>query len=520
MRVRLGEQAKRGGWMRAFLILVLGASLQALAVSAEARSIPQGFADLSARLSPAVVNISTTQTIHENDDTAPGDDKAAPDDGQGDDDQGGDDQNGDQNGDQGGGDEGDDQSGNADPFGDQQDQAPDKGQTEKVQSLGSGFVIDPSGIIVTNNHVIDGADKIDVTFTDGTTLPATVRGRDEKTDIAVLQVKTKLPLPYVKLGDSNKMRVGDWVMAIGNPFGLGGSVTAGIVSALNRDIHAGNYDDFIQTDAAINRGNSGGPLFNLNGEVIGMNTAIISPSGESVGIGFATPSSTIIPITTQIIKSGSIKRGWIGVRIQTVTPEIAETLGLSDLHGALVAGVTPGAPAAAAGIETGDLITGFDGQAVREMRDLPRIVAETEVGRQVSVDLLRGGDKKTVKLTVARLDDAKPSAKSVPEKKSPVVEKTQVLGLDLAALTAEAREHFKVKADVTGVLISDVSPSSAAADKGIRPGDVIIEVAQVPVKTPKDVVSEVAAEKKAGRKSVLMRLSTEGGPSFVALPIE
>ncbi|HEX7776078.1 MAG TPA: Do family serine endopeptidase, partial [Parvibaculum sp.] len=464
----MSELAKRGGLMRAFLILVLGAGLQVLAVSAEARSIPQGFADLSARLSPAVVNISTTQTIHENDDAAPGDDQAAPDDGQGGDDQAAPDDG------QGGDDQGDDDQQGDQGGGDQQGQAPGQGQTEKVQSLGSGFVIDPSGTIVTNNHVIDGADKIDVTFTDGTTLPATVRGRDAKTDIAVLQVKTKLPLPYVKLGDSNKMRVGDWVMAIGNPFGLGGSVTAGIVSALNRDIHAGNYDDFIQTDAAINRGNSGGPLFNLDGEVIGMNTAIISPSGESVGIGFATPSSTIIPITAQIIKSGSIKRGWIGVRIQTVTPEIAETLGLSDLHGALVAGVTPGAPAEAAGIEAGDLITGFDGQAVREMRDLPRIVAETEVGKQVSVDLLRGGKKKTVQITVARLDDDKTAAKTE-AKKSPVVEKTQVLGLDLTALTDEAREHFKVKADVTGVLISDVSPSSAAADKGIRPGDVIVD---------------------------------------------
>jgi serine protease Do len=516
MRVRLSGHAARSGFLRAFLVLAIGAGLQVSAVSAEANSIPTGFADLAQKLSPAVVNISTTQTIREKDD-------AAPDDQQGGDDQQGD---GDQQGDedqQGGGDQGgDDQGGNAEPapFGDQQDQAPGKGQPEKVQSLGSGFVIDPSGIIVTNNHVIDGADKIDVTFTDGTTLPAKVRGRDEKTDIAVLQVQTKLPLPFVKLGDSNKMRVGDWVMAIGNPFGLGGSVTAGIVSALNRDIHAGNYDDFIQTDAAINRGNSGGPLFNLAGEVIGMNTAIISPSGESVGIGFATPSSTIIPITSQIIKSGSIKRGWIGVRIQTVTPEIAATLGLTETHGALVAGVAPGAPAAAAGIETGDLITSFNGQKVREMRDLPRIVAETEVGKEVPIELLRRGKAKTLTIKVAQLEDQKAAAKSTQPKKLPAIEKMQVLGLDLTVLTPEMRDHFKVGADVTGVLISDVSPSSTAADKGIRPGDVIIEVAQVPVKTPKDVAARVAAEKKAGRKSVLIRLSTGGGASFVALPIE
>jgi serine protease Do len=473
---------------------------------AAAKFVPQSLADLAQKLSPAVVNISTTQTVtagaeDDQDDGNNPDDQAAPDD----------QDQGDQN------DQGDDQNA---PFGEVPDTPAVPGQPEKVQSLGSGFVIDPSGIIVTNNHVIDGADKIDVTFSDGTTLPAKLKGRDEKTDIAVLKVETKLPLAYVKLGDSRKLRVGDWVMAIGNPFGLGGSVTTGIVSALNRDIHAGNYDDFIQTDAAINRGNSGGPLFSLNGEVIGMNTAIISPSGESVGIGFATPSSTIEPIVAQILKYGEIHRGWIGVRIQSVTPEIAGTLGLLDPHGALVAGVSPGGPAEAAGIETGDLITGFDGQPIHEMRDLPRIVAETEIGKETDIVIVRSGKEKTLRIKVAKLAE---TAKTVEKKKAmspPAMEKTQVLGLDLVTITAEVRDHFKLDKSAEGVLVADVAPSSAAADKGVRPGDIVVEAGQKPVKTPKDVVTAVDATKKAGRKSILLRLSNAGDLRFVVVPLD
>jgi len=475
---------------------------------AEARMVPQSLAELSEKLSPAVVNISTTQTV-----TGPTDDSDEGDlDGQGD--QGDDDKGGDADGD------------SANPFGQAVPETPvPPGVPQKVQSLGSGFVVDPSGIILTNNHVIDGADKIDVTFSDGTTLPAKLKGRDEKTDIAVLKVESKTPLAYVRLGDSEKLRVGDWVMAIGNPFGLGGSVTAGIVSALNRDIHAGSYDDFIQTDAAINRGNSGGPLFALNGDVIGMNTAIISPSGESVGIGFATPSSTIAPVLAQILEYGEMRRGWIGVRIQSVTSEIAETLGLPQAHGALIAGVTAGGPGEKAGLETGDLVTRFDGHPVREMRDLPRLVAETEIGKQSVIEVLRAGKVKSLTVKVGHLAEpdeskAKVKAKGKPAAKPPVAEKTKVLGLDLVTVSPDMREHFKLGADVEGVLVLEVDPTSAAADKGIAPGDVVIRIGQANVKTPQEAVAAVSAEKKAGRSSVLLRLLSGSAPRFVALPLK
>ncbi|WP_246176909.1 DegQ family serine endoprotease [Parvibaculum sedimenti] len=480
---------------------LLGFGLQ----PAEARMVPQSLAELSARLSPAVVNISTTQTV-----TGTKEDS----------DEGDLDEPGNQ-GDENNGGDGDGDSAN--PFGQPVPEAPvPPGVPQKVQSLGSGFVVDPSGIILTNNHVIEGADKIDVTFADGTTLPAKLKGRDEKTDIAVLKVESKTPLAYVKLGDSEKLRVGDWVMAIGNPFGLGGTVTAGIVSALNRDIHAGNYDDFIQTDAAINRGNSGGPLFALNGEVIGMNTAIISPSGESVGIGFATPSSTIAPVLAQILEHGEMRRGWIGVRIQSVTSDIAASLGLSQAHGALIAGVTPGGPGEKAGLETGDLVTGFDGHPVREMRDLPRIVAETEIGKEASIEVLRAGKVKNLTVKVGHLaeTDTKAKTKEKPAAKPPVAKKTKVLGLDLVSVTPDMREHFKLGADVEGVLVLEVDPVSAAADKGIEPGDVIIRVGQSNVKTPKEVVAAVDAEKKAGRSSVLLRMLSGSAPRFVALPVK
>ncbi|HEY4343474.1 MAG TPA: DegQ family serine endoprotease [Parvibaculum sp.] len=499
-RMRNAGKANRSMPVGAFAILLLAAAMffQAQTVPAEARAAPASLADLATRLSPAVVNISTTQTVHEGEepeaDEPNGDapDGDAPDDGAPED---------------------------ALPSPDAGPQG-QGGQDEKVQSLGSGFVIDAKGIIVTNNHVIDGADKIDVTFTDGTTLPAKLLGRDDKTDIAVLKIETKLPLPFVKLGDSDKMRVGDWVMAIGNPFGLGGTVTAGIVSALNRDIHAGNYDDFIQTDAAINRGNSGGPLFDLDGEVIGMNTAIISPSGESVGIGFATPSSTIVSVVKQIVEHGEIRRGWIGVRIQMVTPEIASTLGLDETHGALIAGVTAGGPAEAAGIETGDLVVGFDGQKVHEMRDLPRIVAETEIGKDATIDVIRGGKKKALQVKVGRLDEPKLVVGKQPINVPPKMEKVKALGLDLVALSAAVRDHYKIDKNAKGVLVSDVSPNSSAADKGIRPGDLIVRVGQWDVKTPKDIVARIAEEKKAGKTSVLLRVVTGTDPRFVAVPVE
>lgn len=391
------------------------------------------------------------------------------------------------------------------------------GRPQRVQSLGSGFVIDPDGIVITNNHVIDGADRIEVTFIDGTTLPAEVEGTDPKTDLAVLRVKSDKKLPHVELGDSDKARVGDWVIAIGNPFGLGGTVTAGIISALNRDIHAGNYDDFIQTDAAINRGNSGGPLFDLDGRVVGVNSAIISPSGASVGIGFAVPTSTVKPIVDQILKYGETRRGWIGVRIQTVTPEIAESLGLGTARGALVAGVSPGGPAAAAGIETGDIVLAFDGRNIETMRDLPRVVAEAAIGSSADVQIFRDGETLTRRIEVARLENDDDEEADSPETEPAAPEKTVVLGLGLSELDDDLRRRFGVSEETDGVLVTDVDPLSAAAEKGVRPGDVIVQVAQRAVSSPQEVEAIVLSEEKGGRNSVLLRISAGGNIRFVAI---
>src|SRR6188508_343622 len=312
----------------------------------------------------------------------------------------------------------------------------------RVNSLGSGFIIDPSGLVVTNNHVISEADEVSVILNDGTTLKAEVVGRDQKTDLALLKVTPTRPLKAVKFGDSDRLRLGEWVIAIGNPFSLGGTVTAGIVSARNRDIQSGPYDNYIQTDASINRGNSGGPLFNLNGEVIGVNTAIISPSGGSIGIGFAVPAKTAVAVINQLQQFGETRRGWLGVRIQPVTPEIGDSLNIKPPRGALIAGLDDKGPAKPAGIEAGDVIVKFDGKDIKEMRDLPRIVADTPVGKSVEVIIVRKGkeEKKTVKL--GRLDDTdkpvKASAKpTAPEEKS-VVQKS--LGLQLSGMTDEVRK--------------------------------------------------------------------------------
>src|SRR6516225_7352388 len=275
----------------------------------------------------------------------------------------------------------------------------------RVNSLGSGFIIDPSGLVVTNNHVISEADEITVILNDGARLKAEIIGKDQKTDIALLRVKPDKPLKAVTFGDSDKLRLGEWVVAIGNPFSLGGSVTAGIVSARNRDINSGPYDNYIQTDAAINRGNSGGPLFNLDGEVVGINTAIISPSGGSIGIGFAVPSKTAMPVIDQLKQFGETRRGWLGVRIQQVTDEIADSLKISPPRGALVAGVDDKGPAKPAGIEPGDVIVKFDGKDIKEMRDLPRVVADTPVGKQTPVVVIRKGREETKTVTLGRLED-------------------------------------------------------------------------------------------------------------------
>ena len=398
------------------------------------------------------------------------------------------------------------------------------GAPRKIQSLGSGFVIGADGYIVTNNHVIDGADEITANFSDGTKLKAKLIGRDQKTDIALLKVEPTKPLKAVKFGDSDKARVGDWVMAIGNPFGFGGSVTVGIVSARNRDINAGPYDNFIQTDAAINKGNSGGPLFDMWGDVIGINTAIVSPTGGSIGIGFAVPSKTASAVIDQLKQFGETRRGWLGVRIQGVTDDIAESMGMKEPKGALVAGITEGGPAEKVGIQAGDVIVRFDGKDVPNVRELPRMVADTPISKTVQVTVLRKGKEISFEVSLGRLEEGEKlaanekSGKGEPGKAAA----SKVAGLSLAPLDAGLRTKFKIKDGVTkGLVVTDVDPASAAAEKRIQAGDVIVEVGQEEVKTVEDVTKRLEAIKKDGRKRALLLVaSAEGEMRFVTLAVE
>jgi serine protease Do len=402
--------------------------------------------------------------------------------------------------------------------------------SRKAQSLGSGFVVDAAeGIIITNNHVIADADEIIINFTDGKKLPAKLVGTDPKTDIAVLKVDPKgHVLKAVPFGDSDKARIGDWVMAIGNPFGLGGTVTVGIISARNRDINSGPYDRFIQTDAAINRGNSGGPLFNMDGEVIGINSAIISPTGGSIGLGFSIPSELASGVVAQLRQFGETRRGWLGVRIQPVTDDIAESLGMDKAEGALIAGIIKGGPVDKGELLAGDVVKSFDGKKIVEMRDLPRMVAESPVGKAVELVIVRKGVEQTVKITLGRLEDGEQQLASqdksgggesavTPEKPKELA----VLGMKLAELNDENRKKFGIAPEVKGVVISDVSPSSSAAEKQITAGEVITEVAQETVAKPEDIAKKIEALKKEGRKNALLMLASKTGElRFVTVRIE
>ncbi len=394
---------------------------------------------------------------------------------------------------------------------------------QKATSLGSGFIIDPEGYIATNNHVIDGAEEIEVNFgNDDTKYKATVIGADKKTDLALLKIERDEPFPFVTLGDSSKSRVGDWIVVIGNPFGLGGSVSAGIISARGRDINAGPFDDFIQTDAAINRGNSGGPMFNMDGEVIGINTAIFSPGGVgNVGIGFAVPTSLAKPIFDQLRETGSIKRGWLGVKIQHVTDEIAESLGLDRARGALVAEVMDDSPAKEAGIEVGDIIISFDGKEVNQMKRLPRIVAETKVGKNVDVIVLRDGEERNLKVEVARLSEDQ--AEDEPEitiNKSDAEEAKEELGMKLLAIDEKVRASYNLDDEVNGLLVVDITSDSYALERGIRKGDIIIEANQKKL-TSLDVLHDVVEKAKdKKRKAVLLLVSRNKETLFVAVPVE
>ena len=390
----------------------------------------------------------------------------------------------------------------------------------RIASLGSGFIIDPSGLIVTNNHVIANAKEITVTLSDNTALQAQVLGRDSVTDLALLKVEPKTPLPAATWGDADKARVGDWVLAIGNPFGLGGTVTAGIISATARDIHSGPYDDYLQTDASINRGNSGGPMFNLSGEVIGINTVIYSPSGGSIGIGFAIPSALAQPIIEKLKATGKVERGWIGARIQPVTDDIAESVGLDKSRGAMIASIDPGSPAAQAKLQPGDVILSYDGKPIERSRQLPRLVADTPPDKQVKAIILRDRKEHEVELKMAVLNPNRPPPKPPEPEKPKPASSIDAFGLKLANLSPELKKQFALPEAAKGVVVTEVPPSSAGAAQGLRSGDLVIAVGHAVVANLSEVPQVTAAAKKAGHKKVLVRVQREGNTRFVALPVE
>jgi len=490
--MRIATAAIDAAALRLRWIMVLGVltTLALAAAVAEARPAPDSFADLAQKVLPGVVNVSTTQSVKDEATT------------------------GDQDLDQ--------------FFKDFFDRQRKNNPARRMTSLGSGFIIDPSGYIVTNNHVVAEADEVTVRLQDDTELKATIVGRDDKTDLALLKVQPKAPLTALAWGDSEAMRIGDWVLAIGNPFGLGGTVTAGIVSARNRMLEgSGPYDDFIQTDASINRGNSGGPLFNTSGEVIGINTAIYSNnSGGSVGIGFAIPSSLAKNVIAQIRQYGHPRRGWLGVRIQTVNDELAEGLHLQQTKGALVANVTDGGPADKAGIKQGDVIVTFDGKEVNEMRTLPRMVAETPINTKVPVVVSRQGKQMTFDVVLGELPE-EPEQASV-QSNTPAPEpapapkegKIASIGLSLSELTAPLRQKFSLDEDAKGVVVTDVDEQGSAAEKGLHAGDLIVEVDQQAVATPADVDKRVKEAKDRGYRVVTLLVYRDGDYQWVALRID
>ncbi|TNE36746.1 MAG: Do family serine endopeptidase [Alphaproteobacteria bacterium] len=461
-------------------LLLLGALALSLPALADER--PRSFADIAEVLAPAVVNITTEQKI------APEEDEDVP---------------------------------GGLPFADQFRQFLDRQPSPRqIISQGTGFVIDPEGLVVTNHHVIDGASEITVNLTDGRKLKAKVIGADAKTDIALLKVSPNKALPYVELGSSETARVGDWVIAIGNPFGLGGTVTAGIISARHRELGRGSpYADFIQTDASINQGNSGGPLFDLSGRVIGVNTAIYSPTGGSVGIGFAIPSEVVQEIVAELKDKGEVERGWLGVRVQDVTPEIASSLGLDSDKGALVAAVVEDSPADKAGLKVGDIILSFNDQPIDRMKDLPRVVGKTKVGARAPVVFVRDGDARSATVKVEKLEEE--PAQIAQADVAPDKEETRtVYGLTLIELTDASRSKYRIDGGVRGVLVVDVAYDSPARDR-VRPGDVIVEVGQREVFSPDSVVSQIEQNKQvSGGKPVLLLLSRQGTMTFVTVQDE
>ncbi|MEH6835594.1 MULTISPECIES: DegQ family serine endoprotease [Falsihalocynthiibacter] len=461
------------------LVLFLAQSMVAFA-----RGAPESFADLAESISPSVVNITTSTTIARATQPGPVVPEGSP---------------------------------FEDYFRDFLDRREGGGdQPQRSQALGSGFVISEDGFIVTNNHVIDGADEIMIEFFTGEEYPARLIGRDPNTDIALLKVESDTPLPFVVFGDSDNARVGDWVMAVGNPLGQGFSVSAGIISARNRAL-SGSYDDYIQTDAAINRGNSGGPLFNMDGDVVGVNTAILSPNGGSIGIGFSMSSAVVSKVVNQLQEFGETRRGWLGVRIQDIDSDVAEALGLPDATGALVTDVPEG-PSADAGVKAGDVITSFDGVEVEDTRALVRRVGETEVGKAVDMEVFREGEAKTLTITLGRRETAEGNGDTVvpsPEAQDPV--EMEILGVTLTELTDEVREALELPSSVNGLLVKGIDETSEAFEKGLRAGDVISEAGQQAVNSLQDLEDQIEDAKDAGRKSLLLLVRRDGEPRYMAV---
>ncbi len=480
MKAATGAQLMRS---RGFVTLLL-ATLLVLAQAIQAMARPESFADLADRFSPAVVNITTSTMVAGREQGSPIVPEGSP---------------------------------FEDFFREFQDRNRGDRAPRRSSALGSGFVISEDGYIVTNNHVIAGADEITIEFFNGTELDAELVGTDEKTDIALLKVTADNALPFVNFGDSDLARVGDWVVAMGNPLGQGFSVSAGIVSARNRAL-SGTYDDYIQTDAAINRGNSGGPLFNLDGEVIGVNTAILSPNGGSIGIGFSMASNVVKGVVDQLKEFGETRRGWLGVRIQDVTEDMADAMGLETASGALVSDVPEG-PAMEAGMQAGDVITSFDGVEVADTRGLVRQVGATQVGKTVRVTVWRDGKTETLKVTLGRREEAEAQAvpAAQPGGEEPV--EKDLMGMSLSSITADLAEQLGLDADAKGLVVRDVDEASEAYEKGLRAGDLITEAGQQQVTTISELEERVAEAADAGRKSILLLIRREGEPRFVALPI-
>jgi len=455
-----------------------------VSLNLDASERPLSFADQAESLSPAVVNISTTTVVND------GPSMDMP------------------------------QFPPGSPFEEFFKNFGDNNRQRKAQSLGSGFIIDDGGIVVTNYHVIENAEEIRVVLKDETSFTATVLGQDKKTDIAVLKIDPgDTKLTAVSFGNSDQLRVGDWVLAIGNPFGLGGTVTAGIVSARGRDIGNGPYDDFIQTDASINRGNSGGPLFNVDGDVIGINTAIFSQSGGSVGIGFAISSNLAKRVTDQLIEFGQTRRGWLGVFIQEVTPDIADSLGLKAVAGALVSSVNENSPASQGGVQPGDVILEFNKTIIEKMRDLPRIVAETQIGKKVDVVLFREGERKTLEITLGELEKAEVAGLVSGKKTVNDGEQRSFgsLGFSIQTLNPKLAKELGIEQNKTGVVVSEVIPGSPAAEKGLKAGDILRRYGQRTVDNLAELAEDISEAENAGRSGILILIERDGRERFIQI---